>query len=86
MSRDDFEALPSQGGDGLGCEPFGHLASPFVDGELPDNESELLLRRLSQDAALRQQVAEYLEIGRLVARNADGTVLGWGALSPVGGN
>ena len=40
--------------------------SAFVDGELPDNESELLLRRLSQDALLRQQVAEYLEIGRLM--------------------
>lgn len=40
--------------------------SAFVDGELPDNESELLLRRLSQDAVLRRQVAQYLEIGRLM--------------------
>jgi len=40
--------------------------SAFVDGELPENESELLLRRLSQDAALRQQVAQYLQIGRLI--------------------
>jgi hypothetical protein len=40
--------------------------SAFVDGELPDNESELLLRRLSQDAALRQQVAEYMQLGRLI--------------------
>ncbi|MDX1481903.1 MAG: sigma-E factor negative regulatory protein [Woeseiaceae bacterium] len=38
--------------------------SAFVDGELPDNESELLLRRLSQDPALRQQAAEYYAIGR----------------------
>ena len=38
--------------------------SAFVDSELPDNESELLLRRLSQDADLRQQVAQYLEMGR----------------------
>ena len=38
--------------------------SAFVDDELPDNESELLLRRLSQDLELRQQVAEYLAIGR----------------------
>ena len=37
--------------------------SAFVDGELPENEQELLLRRLSQDADLRQQVAEYLAIG-----------------------
>jgi negative regulator of sigma E activity len=40
--------------------------SAFVDGELPENESELLLRRLSQDALLRRQVAQYLEIGRLL--------------------
>lgn len=38
--------------------------SAFVDGELPENEKELLLRRLSQDASLRQQVAEYLAMGR----------------------
>jgi negative regulator of sigma E activity len=38
--------------------------SAFVDGELPDNEADLLLRRLSQDFALRQQVADYLAIGR----------------------
>ena len=38
--------------------------SAFVDGELPDNEAELLLRRMSQDGQLRQQVAEYLAIGR----------------------
>ncbi len=37
--------------------------SAFVDGELPENEKELLLRRLSQDAGLRQQVAEYMAIG-----------------------
>lgn len=48
--------------------------SAFIDGELPDGEAELLLRRLSQDAALRQQVAQYLEIGRLM-RN-DRTVPG----------
>ena len=40
--------------------------SAFVDGELPENEAELLLRRMSQDAELRQDVAEYLAIGRLI--------------------
>jgi hypothetical protein len=40
--------------------------SAFVDGELPENEAELLLRRLSQDAELRQQVSEYLAIGRVM--------------------
>lgn len=43
--------------------------SAFVDGELPENENELLLRRLSQDSALRQQVAQYLAIGRLIRRD-----------------
>jgi len=38
--------------------------SAFVDGELPDAEADLLLRRMSQDAMLRKQAAEYLEIGR----------------------
>lgn len=38
--------------------------SAFVDGELPQNEAELLLRRLCQDAQLRQQAAEYLAMGR----------------------
>lgn len=38
--------------------------SAFVDGELPEAEAQLLLRRLSQDFALRQQAAEYLALGR----------------------
>ena len=45
--------------------------SAFIDGELPENESELLLRRLSQDAVLRQQVSRYLEIGRLMRRDRE---------------
>jgi negative regulator of sigma E activity len=40
--------------------------SAFVDGELPDNEADLLLRRMGQDAELRQRVAEYLAIGRVM--------------------
>lgn len=38
--------------------------SAFVDGELPDAEADLLLRRMGQDADLRKQAAEFLEIGR----------------------
>ena len=38
--------------------------SAFVDGELPDNEKELLLRRLSQDEELRRELARHLAIGR----------------------
>jgi negative regulator of sigma E activity len=44
--------------------------SAFVDGELPENESELLLRRLSQDAELRDQVSDYLAIGRAMRGEA----------------
>ena len=40
--------------------------SAFVDGELPENEAEMLLRRMIQDAGLRQQVADYLTTGRLL--------------------
>ncbi|HET6629344.1 MAG TPA: RseA family anti-sigma factor, partial [Woeseiaceae bacterium] len=45
--------------------------SAFVDGELPENETELLLRRLSQDPALRQLVAEYLSLGRVIRRERE---------------
>jgi hypothetical protein len=48
--------------------------SAFADGELPDNEKELLLRRLSQDAEMRRQVAEYMAIGR--AMRGDATISG----------
>ena len=44
--------------------------SAFVDGELPDAEADLLLRRMSQDAELRQKAAEYLEIGRAMRGEA----------------
>ncbi|MBT8087188.1 MAG: sigma-E factor negative regulatory protein [Gammaproteobacteria bacterium] len=44
--------------------------SAFVDGELPDNEADLLLRRMGQDAELRQRFAEYLAIGRLMRGEA----------------
>lgn len=40
--------------------------SAFVDGELPDSEADLLLRRMSQDAELRRAAADYLELGRIM--------------------
>ena len=40
--------------------------SAFVDGELPDSEADLLLRRMSQDPQLRQAAADYLELGRVM--------------------
>jgi len=48
--------------------------SAFVDGELPDAEADLLLRRMSQDAELRRKAAEYLELGR--ALRAESSVPG----------
>ena len=44
--------------------------SAYVDGELPDSEAELLLRRLSQDAELRREAAEFLELGRALRGEA----------------
>ncbi len=44
--------------------------SAFVDGELPENETELLLRRLCQDAELRSQVASYMAIGHALRGDA----------------
>jgi len=52
--------------------------SAFVDGELPQNEAELLLRRLCQDAELRQQASEYLAMGRIM--RGERTVAGIGML------
>ncbi len=51
--------------------------SAFVDGELPEAEAQLLLRRLSQDVELRQQAAEYFAIGRALR--------GEGSVAEVGG-
>lgn len=44
--------------------------SAFVDGELPEAEAQLLVRRLSHDAELRQQAAEYFAIGRALRGQA----------------
>ena len=44
--------------------------SAYVDGELPDSEADLLLRRMSQDAELRREAAEYLELGRAIRGEA----------------
>jgi hypothetical protein len=52
--------------------------SAFVDGELPESETELLLRRISQDVALRAEVAEFIEIGRAI--RGEQTVVGIHAL------
>lgn len=44
--------------------------SAYVDGELPHNEAEMLLRRMGQDVELRQEVAEFLALGRVMRGEA----------------
>ena len=44
--------------------------SAFVDGELPDSEADLLLRRMTQDTELRRVAADYLELGRVMRGEA----------------
>ena len=51
-------------------EAIREQLSAYVDGELPDNEAELLIRRMSQDAELRNAAAEYLALGRLMRDEA----------------
>ena len=40
--------------------------SAFIDGELPDAEAELLVRRLAADAGLRRVAAQMLRVSQLV--------------------
>lgn len=70
MSRDDFDALPSRGGEGLGCEPFGHLASPFVDGELAPAELDRFDTHLSGCAPCRRLIDEYRALDVLASPDA----------------
>ena len=51
-------------------ETLKEQISAYVDGELPDTESELLVRRLSQDCALRDLAMEYMRIGRVLRGEA----------------
>ncbi len=44
--------------------------SAFIDDELPENEAELLMRRVCQDEALRKEAAEYLALSRLIRDEA----------------
>jgi sigma-E factor negative regulatory protein RseA len=44
-------------------EQIREQVSAFLDGELPNSESELLLKRLSRDAELRESFGRYALIG-----------------------
>lgn len=47
--------------------------SAYVDGELSETESELLVRRMSQDPALRELADSYMGMGRAIRREAQWT-------------
>lgn len=47
-------------------EAIQEQISAYVDGELSANESELLVRRLSQDSAMRALAARYISLGHAV--------------------
>jgi sigma-E factor negative regulatory protein RseA len=51
-------------------ETLKEQISAYVDGELPEGESELLIRRLSQDPALRDLAERYMSIGRVLRGEA----------------
>jgi negative regulator of sigma E activity len=44
-------------------EPIREQVSAFLDGELPNSETELLLKRLVRDAELRERFGRYALIG-----------------------
>src|SRR5271167_2172917 len=44
-------------------EQIREQVSAFLDGELPSSETELLLKRLSRDAELRESFGRYALIG-----------------------
>jgi sigma-E factor negative regulatory protein RseA len=47
-------------------EQIREQVSAFLDGELPNSESELLLKRLTRDEELRESFARYALIGETV--------------------
>ncbi len=53
-------------------DPIDEQLSAFIDGELPDQELELLLARVDRDPARRTRLARYAEISALLR---DGAVI-----------
>ena len=53
-------------------EQIREQISAFLDGELPNSESELLLKRLTRDAELRESFGRYALIGEAIRGNSRG--------------
>ena len=53
-------------------EQIREQVSAFLDGELPNSETELLLKRLTRDGELRESFGRYALIGEAVRGNSRG--------------
>src|ERR1700675_554963 len=53
-------------------EQIREQVSAFLDGELPDSETELLLKRLTRDGELRESFGRYALIGEAVRGTSHG--------------
>jgi sigma-E factor negative regulatory protein RseA len=53
-------------------EQIREQVSAFLDGELPDSETELLLKRLTRDGELRESFGRYALIGEAVRGTSRG--------------
>src|ERR1700728_473032 len=63
-------------------EQIREQVSAFLDGELPDTETELLLKRLTRDGELRESFGRYALIGEAL-RGAGSQILSRGFASRV---
>lgn len=48
------------------ANPLESQLSAFLDGELPENETELLIRRLERDGSLQKALARYALMGEVM--------------------
>jgi sigma-E factor negative regulatory protein RseA len=55
-------------------EQIREQVSAFLDGELPNSETELLLKRLTRDGELRESFGRYALIGEAIRGNSRGLV------------
>ena len=53
-------------------EQIREQVSAFLDGELPDSETELLLKRLTRDGVLRESFGRYALIGEAIRGTSRG--------------
>src|SRR4029077_15721198 len=56
-------------------EQIREQVSAFLDGELPNSETELLLKRLTRDGELRESFGRYAVIGEAIRGTARGGLI-----------